>query len=33
MFFFIDQANALNAAGFTAMNVPFNSRHVLNLNH
>ena len=30
---FIDQANAQKNNGSTAMNVPFNSRHILNLNH
>ncbi len=31
--FFIDQANSLTAAGATIMNVPFQSNHILNLNH
>jgi hypothetical protein len=30
---FIDQANSERANGTTVMNVPFNSRHIVNLNH
>jgi hypothetical protein len=30
---FIDQANSVNAGGATTMNQPFNSRHIINLNH